>query len=344
MPSESGASAAMGVPEPSSQPEPPRNNRRRAVAMVVLAVAFAAQWFGWGLPTDSVLIFAWLGLVVVCWNIDHPRRYLASWLRDWGPILALLLIYDFSRGLADNQRVPHAMEMIDGDRFLFRGHLPTLWLQQHLYDPDHVHWWDVLASFTYMSHFVASLTVAVVLWMRTRPQWASFMRRWFFLTAIGLTTYFVYPAAPPWWASQFGYFAEHVERLSSRGWGAIGLDGTGSLLSHGQSLANPVAAMPSLHAAFTLLIALFFMQRTRKRWWPLLAAYPLAMAFTLVYCGEHYVTDILVGWTYVGMTFLLVGVAEHWWRGHKERQARRAHSVSTVDTSERQLAGSALHS
>ena len=31
---------------------------------------------------------------------------------------------------------------------------------------------------------------------------------------------------------------------------------------------------------------------------PLLAAYPLAMAFALTYTAEHYVFDILLGWTY----------------------------------------------
>ena len=44
-----------------------------------------------------------------------------------------------------------------------------------------------------------------------------------------------------------------------------------------------------------------------------LLAYPLAMTFTLVYTGEHYVIDVLVGWLYVALTFLVVGWAERWW-------------------------------
>jgi membrane-associated phospholipid phosphatase len=54
--------------------------------------------------------------------------------------------------------------------------------------------------------------------------------------------------------------------------------------------------VPSLHAAYTLLIALF-LWRLAPRWGRvLLAAYPLAMAFALVYTAEHYFSDILVGW------------------------------------------------
>ena len=55
----------------------------------------------------------------------------------------------------------------------------------------------------------------------------------------------------------------------------------------------------------------------RKRWWPLLLSYPLAMTFTLVYTAEHWVIDVLVGWAYVGLVFLVVGYAERWWAARR---------------------------
>jgi hypothetical protein len=204
--------------------------------------------------------------------------------------------------------------MIHADRWLFDGHLPSVWLQQHFYDADTIHWYDVAASWVYFSHFVVSLTIAVVLWLRNRALWASFMRRWFALTALGLATYFLFPAAPPWWASEHGYVAEHVERMSGRGWDAIGLHSAGQLLNAGQALSNPVAAMPSLHSAFSACAIAFFLPMVRKRWWPLMLAYPLAMSVTLMYTGEHYAIDALVGWTYVVIVYTLVAFAERAWR------------------------------
>jgi hypothetical protein len=68
-----------------------------------------------------------------------------------------------------------------------------------------------------------------------------------------------------------------------------------------------------------LFVVLFFLTATRRRWWPLLLAYPLAMTFTLVYSGEHYVIDVLVGWAYVGLTFLVVGLAERGWAAWRAR-------------------------
>ncbi len=68
------------------------------------------------------------------------------------------------------------------------------------------------------------------------------------------------------------------------------------MFTHGSEFANNVAAMPSLHAAYPMLILLFFWSRARRTVRALLVGYVLAMAFTLVYTGEHFVTDELAGW------------------------------------------------
>jgi membrane-associated phospholipid phosphatase len=44
---------------------------------------------------------------------------------------------------------------------------------------------------------------------------------------------------------------------------------------------------------------------------PLLAAYPVAMAFALVYTAEHYLVDVLLGWGYTLVAVLVV----EWARG-----------------------------
>ena len=303
----------------------------RVLATMGYLVGFAAQCLWWGWPTDTLLIFGWLSAGALCWNAGQPWRGTLQWVRDWGPVLAVLMGYDYSRGIAAHGLAPHVTAMMRADKLLTGGHLPTVWLQQHLYDPGRVRWWDVLASAVYLSHFVAVPGVATVLWLCQRQTWSVFVRRWLFLSIAGVATYLIFPAAPPWWASVHGYLGDHVERLSARGWAALGLDSTGPLLDQGQALANPVAAMPSLHAAFSMFLAVFFLPRVRRRWRPLLFAYPLAMMFTVLYCGEHYVVDVLAGWSYVVATFALVGLAERRWpqkigvtdRGRHRRQARR---------------------
>jgi len=313
------------TPPPGScgPPPPDDGGRRRLAAMSIWAVSFLAGWVLIGLPTDPLYAFAWLWAATIAWHSDRPRRSHLRFVRDWLPVVLLLTAYNLSRGFADNGATPHAMELVVADRWMFGwatdGQVPTIWLQQQLYDPLRIHWWDVLVSWVYFSHFVVALTVAVVLWLRERARWAAFMRRWAFLSASGLVTYFLYPAAPPWWAAQYGMLAD-VARISTRGWREFGMHGAGNLLNAGQIASNPVAAVPSLHTAFALFVVVFFLGTTRRRWWPLLLTYPLAMTFTLVYSGEHYVIDVLVGWAYVGLTFLAVGLGERWWAARKARR------------------------
>lgn len=308
---------------PGPAPPGPRQRAYRAVAMAVWGTAFVACWVTVGLPTEPVYMFGWLWTATIAWRIHLPPRQHLSFLPDWAPVVGLLVVYNLSRGFADSAE-PHVTELINADRWLVGwftgGQVPTVWLQEALYDPDRVRWWDMLASWIYFSHFVLAIGVALVLWLRDRQRWAAFMRRFLFLCAAGLATYFAYPAAPPWWAYEHGYLPE-VARISTRGWAEIGLHGAFNALNAGQLASNPVAAMPSLHTAWALLVVAFFLPSVARRWWPLLLAYPLAMALTLMYTGEHYLIDVFAGWAYVGVTFLVVGLAERWWR---ERRARRA--------------------
>jgi len=64
--------------------------------------------------------------------------------------------------------------------------------------------------------------------------------------------------------------------------------------------------MPSLHAAIPMMLCLFFWSRARAWVKVLLLSYALAMALTLVYTGEHYVVDILLGWVYAAGSVLAV--------------------------------------
>jgi len=318
--------------------------RRRITGMAIWGVAFFVAWITIGIPTDPIEAFLWIWAATIAWNSHKPLRSHLLFLRDWAIVIVLLVVYNISRGWASTI-TPHITEMIHADQWLLGwatgGQIPTMWLQQHLYDPHHVHWYETLASFVYFSHFVMALIVAAVLWIRNRDRWLSFVRRWFTLTALILATYFLYPAAPPWFASLNGNLpgplqlsqdgsSETVVRLSTRGWDAIGLHHAGSLLNAAQvQEANQVAAMPSMHSAYALMVIVFFLPAVRKRWWPLMLCYPLAMTFALVYSGEHYVIDVLMGWAYVGVTFVLVWAAEKGWAAFR---ARRRGSAVVPDT------------
>jgi hypothetical protein len=126
---------------------------------------------------------------------------------------------------------------------------------------------------------------------------------------------------------------QFVERTSTRGWGTLHLQSAGALLNSGQASVNLVAAIPSLHAALTAMISIFLWRRVKRSWRPLLVAYPLAMAFVLVYAAEHFVIDILLGWALAAAVSALLALLDSWWsrrRASKSAAAALAQPTSDV--------------
>jgi membrane-associated phospholipid phosphatase len=284
----------------------------RAIAIAVWLLALIVFCVVQGIPIDRFQQNLWImsGIVVV--GLGNPTRGLWRMLLDWLPFILLLYLYDFSRGAAEHLGMPvHVFEAIDFDSWVFHGVVPTVWLQAHLYDPWNVHWYDVVGSLVYFSHFVAVWVIAGVLYVRDREQWVRFARRVLVLSFAGLLTFALFPAAPPWWAAQAGDIPP-VDRIASRGWDAIGLHIARQVIQQGQGVVNDVAAIPSLHFAFSALICAFFWKSVPAWGKALLALYPLTMAFTLVYAGEHFFLDIVLGALYVAGTVVACNRWERW--------------------------------
>ena len=145
-----------------------------------------------------------------------------------------------------------------------------------------------------------------MLWVRNRLAWVSFMRRYLSLNILALVVYITYPMAPPWMAAQDGHISSDIARITGRGW--YDLSASGGFHHKLSAVGNPVAAMPSLHTAIAVFVALYAITRLRSRWRWLLLLYPLAMSFMLVYYAEHYVIDILLGWAYVALVVIALAI------------------------------------
>jgi hypothetical protein len=303
----------------------------RRVALGIYAVVFVISANENGVPIDRDRVLLWVVGALLCASIGKSPMQIVWLVVDWLPFALVLIGYDYSRGWADSVGFGvHYTPQIDADKVLFFGHIPTEWLQEHLFT-NHlalrnghlvaratgaVHWYEVVFDLTYLSHYLASFVLAGVLWAKNRKRFVAFARRFVALSFLGFATYALFPAAPPWLAAQDGYISPMVGRIGGRGNGEIGLEFATKLIDRGQATVNFVAAIPSLHAGFAALIAITFW-RSVPRWArPLLALYPALMGFTLVAIGEHYVIDIILGVAYA----LVVNAA---WNAIERRLAAR---------------------
>jgi membrane-associated phospholipid phosphatase len=286
---------------------------------VPVAYVFASALivFSLGVPTSKLLVFAWLAIGMAAFSATDRRRRVQRLFLDWAPFIGVLFVYDRLRGISDGL-VFQARELpqLKAEVALFGKPIPTVWLQSELWDANHIHWWDYLTWLVYLSHFFATLVLAAALWTWAHDRFARFITMVCVLAMTGLVTYVLYPATPPWLAAQHGSVG-HSNRLIGVIWDHIPIARYGSLFEKGQSYANNVAAMPSLHAAYALLVTLYIWRLVPRWVRPLLATYPPAMAFALVYSGEHYLVDCLVGWAYAAAAFVAVNL---WF----ERRAKRS--------------------
>ena len=104
--------------------------------------------------------------------------------------------------------------------------------------------------------------------------------------------------------------ASDIARITGRGW--YDLSASGGFHHKLSAVGNPVAAMPSLHTAIAVFVALYAITRLRSPWRWLLLLYPLAMSFMLVYYAEHYVIDIVAGFIAAGLVLWGCDVWERW--------------------------------
>ena len=297
----------------------------RWVLIATYLSAFLWAFRAWGLPLERPILLAWLmgGAMVLTWGRGTGGPLAV--LRDWLPYGLAMTAYDFTRGAADGIGMPVQVQLpILLDKLLFFGKVPSVVLQQAVggfADPDPA-WWEVPMALTYTSHFVVPFVIPAVLWVRHRERFRAWRARFFTVVVMGLVTYVLLPAAPPWMASQQGELPP-LQRAATRGWSRLGLHVAQRVFDYGNKTVNVVAALPSLHTAFAAMATVFFW-RSVPRWArPLLAAYPLMMAFTLIVGGEHYLCDVVLAWVYVAAAMIV-------WRRIDERRAGASDDHSGV--------------
>ena len=163
---------------------------------------------------------------------------------------------------------------------------------------------EALNLFYFVGHFVFTGLFFVWLYRRSRNGFRSFRDGFLIATAISVVVHWLFPTAPP------------------RLYAGVGLEDTLLLLSGidigsptSSAYSNPVAAVPSLHAAYALGVGIGVVRYARSTW--LRAAgfvYPPLVMLTIVVTGNHFVLDAVAGIAVLGAGFL----GARWWRGGRQ--------------------------
>jgi membrane-associated phospholipid phosphatase len=135
------------------------------------------------------------------------------------------------------------------------------------------------AAWTYWNSEFTAIGLALLwVYVRRYEHFARFRNTILLANVLGLIGYVVMPTAPPWMFPREGF--------------VDGVNHSGGLLQ----LANPYAAMPSLHAADALIVGVFLVWTSRRRSSKLVwALWPAWVWFCVMATANHYLLDVLAG-------------------------------------------------
>jgi inositol phosphorylceramide synthase catalytic subunit len=260
-----------------------------------------------GLRADHVLIGC-LGFL----DLYNPKT--RQFLRTFLPFIATGLIFDSMRYFywpAIDGRVHVAGPYVFDLRwFGVGGHTINEWFLDH-------HWAiaDLAAGFAYLTFVGEYLALAMLLFFRGHLQAAgTFARCFLVVNVMGFITYFIYPAAPPWYVRDHG-FAPALMNVPPSAAAAHRFDellGTHFFDSvYGRGI-DVYGAIPSLHTAYPLIAAVLAFRIPALRWarWPAVA-FSALMCFSAVYLQHHYVIDVVLG---VGYGLISLVIVRGWER------------------------------
>ena len=223
--------------------------------------------------------------------ITAATRRVGAWLpRGWADLFRQLMIfavldvvYETSRMLAVGDRsvaLRHAHDIVSAERTLGLFHELGV---QHFAATHALA--QSIANWTYFNcQFTISFGFLFWVYLRRNDAFPRVRNVFLAANAIGVACYMLYPAAPPRMLTGLGFVDTLNETSVNHHSGLIA------------SLANPYAAMPSLHTAYALIVGTSAVMLVRNRvlrvaW----AFYPALVVFSIVATANHFFLDAAGG-------------------------------------------------
>jgi membrane-associated phospholipid phosphatase len=274
-----------------------RRRLARAAAVVVLAVGVAAPLVRRRarLSPPAVLVPAALAPVALCVLAPRSRVRDAALcaLQMWAYLAFYEMPADDRAALERRVRVAYPVR---ADRALGLGTTPTLRLQRAFGRPEGFSGWEKVLVWSHWLWFLVPHGTVGYLLLAHRERFPRGAVLVYATFDVGASFYWVVPTAPPWYAAARGLMddgrtpelrrmmVEYGEQFWQSSWAPL----------YGFLGGNPLAAMPSLHFA-TSVMAAHLLAETGPLAGAVGWAYAATLGTALVYLGEHYVVDLAAG-------------------------------------------------
>jgi membrane-associated phospholipid phosphatase len=232
-------------------------------------------------------------------DVRHEvRRQALRTVRDWLPLIMLILVYENLRSLTGLIRPqPIDMQLYALDVALV-GLEPTVWIQRFV-NP----WLTDYFAFAYTLYFIIPLVLATTLYVRAkRSDFKELMIGVLMVMYTGFLLYLIFPAGPPRFAIAELYTPARLH-------GALGFFEATQGVFDGLNPVKVHSSFPSLHCALSMTALLYAWRFRRQLGGPWMAAvfFPLIASLWIatVYLRHHWIVDCVAGWALAVAVFSL---------------------------------------
>lgn len=171
---------------------------------------------------------------------------------------------------------------------------------------------DFVTGAAYILYLYETVGMGIYLYFVSPEQMSQLAWGFLLSNVMGLVTYVIYPAAPPWYVMQYGTGPAQLDAKPSAA-GAARFDKLLGVSYFKQFYArnpNVFGAMPSLHVAYPVLC--FCVTRVRGLIWAIpTGLFALLVAFSALYLQHHYVLDVVAGALYAVLAYLATVCYQH---------------------------------
>ncbi len=281
-----------------------------------------------GLRTDHFLI---AGLFLFLFYIGPTARKLAVALL---PFILFAICYDWMRVYPNFEVNPIDVQgLYDAEKSLFgitvggQTLIPCEFFAAH-----HCTIADFMAGIFYLCWVPVPIAFGIWLYLKGKRQlYLRFSIAFLFVNLIGFAGYYIHPAAPPWYAMNYGF-----DPILDTPGNVAGLGRFDDLLGcqifhsiYGRN-ANVFAAIPSLHAAYMVVALAYACIGRCAKWLKIVFAFIMVgIWWTAIYSGHHYIIDVLLGITcaLAGMLIFEKGLLK--WGGFRRFFDRYVRYIAT---------------
>ncbi len=267
---------------------------KKNIIVNTLLVTLYLLWSNLALHSGAGSLFLSAFWLVMFYAHQKTRRFILG----FSIFILYWIIYDSMRILPNYQvNTVHIKQPYIIEKSLFGVvYNNKLLTPNEYFDIIHTKTLDIIAGLFYLNWVPVPLAFAFYLYFKNKELFINFSLTFLLVNIAGFIIYYLYPAAPPWYVKIYGFDLHIGVPGNTAGLGRFdALTGINVFSSLYGKNANVLAAMPSLHASYPVVVLYYALKNRMKAASGFFVIFMLGIWFSAVYSGHHYIIDVLAG-------------------------------------------------